>query len=642
MYKLRNITDNIHGTIHISEYECIMTSTPFFYRLHDVYQSSTVYMTFPTNRTKRYEHSLGTMHLAGIMLHAALSNADNDTRTSFLEGIKAESKIFFKCWEKAGANTLFPYINSRESEIVCTKLNKLEKATDALFGQLEIDKSLIKQLSYIGYENKEASQFYLQAVLQALRLAALFHDVGHPPYSHVVEDVFQELKKEVSDTKKYSRNNDKAATLRKILKTYGSGQSAFHENVGKTMTELAFKTALSNLISPSTPTAATIYYTFVAWLTTRILSESSSFTKSLHHFVDGPIDADRLDYIIRDARNSGIDWGRLPYECILNSIKLVKYEKEFEFAFPYKITDTLDEILLNRYKIFSRINSHHRTVKSAKLLQQAIKELSIDYLQNDDCLAPKIAKLWTTLKTSLSPDVNSRKIASWNDSWLMSVLQSALDKLVSKEGKRTPEQEKIFLILEELLLNKKSYYSLLKRGQDARLMANQILQKTELTNHDYNDIDKQTCCNAQSIHAFKRIIEQFKESGNFILWNLIINDDNPDAHLSVFEEVLSQNLNIINDYIVDNNKIRTKTGLPDFRYILLYKNKENTVNEYDTGILQAKIALEQQSILPVNIYVQLANNENPEATLNCIRNKIIDAFATLLKGYYNEITNSKH
>ncbi len=80
MYKLRNITDNIHGTIHLSEYEYIMTSTPFFYRLHDVYQSSTVYMTFPANRTKRYEHSLGTMHISGTMLHAALSNADNETR----------------------------------------------------------------------------------------------------------------------------------------------------------------------------------------------------------------------------------------------------------------------------------------------------------------------------------------------------------------------------------------------------------------------------------------------------------------------------------------------------------------------------------------------------------------------------------
>ena len=56
--KLRQITDNVHGTIYLSEFESKLISTPFFYRLHDIYQSSTVYLTFPSNRTKRYEHSI--------------------------------------------------------------------------------------------------------------------------------------------------------------------------------------------------------------------------------------------------------------------------------------------------------------------------------------------------------------------------------------------------------------------------------------------------------------------------------------------------------------------------------------------------------------------------------------------------------
>ena len=68
--KIRQITDSIHGTIYISELEHMMMTTPYFYRLNDVYQSSTVYMTYPSNRTKRYEHSLGTMELAGQMFYA--------------------------------------------------------------------------------------------------------------------------------------------------------------------------------------------------------------------------------------------------------------------------------------------------------------------------------------------------------------------------------------------------------------------------------------------------------------------------------------------------------------------------------------------------------------------------------------------
>lgn len=82
--RIRQVTDSVHGTIFISELEHRMMSTPFFYRLHDVYQSSTVYMTFPSNRTKRYEHSLGTMELAGQMFYAAITNASVNDRKKFM------------------------------------------------------------------------------------------------------------------------------------------------------------------------------------------------------------------------------------------------------------------------------------------------------------------------------------------------------------------------------------------------------------------------------------------------------------------------------------------------------------------------------------------------------------------------------
>ena len=53
MEKIRQVTDNIHGTVYLSTLESELISTPYFYRLHDIYQSSTVYMTYPSNRTKK-------------------------------------------------------------------------------------------------------------------------------------------------------------------------------------------------------------------------------------------------------------------------------------------------------------------------------------------------------------------------------------------------------------------------------------------------------------------------------------------------------------------------------------------------------------------------------------------------------------
>ncbi len=47
---MKQVTDTIHDTIYLSELESELISTPYFYRLHDIYQSSTVYMTFPVLR----------------------------------------------------------------------------------------------------------------------------------------------------------------------------------------------------------------------------------------------------------------------------------------------------------------------------------------------------------------------------------------------------------------------------------------------------------------------------------------------------------------------------------------------------------------------------------------------------------------
>ena len=87
--KLRQVTDNIHGTIYLSSLESELISTPYFYRLHDIYQSSTVYMTYPSNRTKRYEHSLGTMELASTMLYTSVLNASPETKAKLFEKLEA-------------------------------------------------------------------------------------------------------------------------------------------------------------------------------------------------------------------------------------------------------------------------------------------------------------------------------------------------------------------------------------------------------------------------------------------------------------------------------------------------------------------------------------------------------------------------
>ena len=98
--RIRQVTDSVHGTVFISDLEYQMMSTSFFYRLHDVYQSSTVYMTFPSNRTKRYEHSLGTMELAGQMFYSAVTNASTEDKKHFMDSLQSQFYLLLETIRK--------------------------------------------------------------------------------------------------------------------------------------------------------------------------------------------------------------------------------------------------------------------------------------------------------------------------------------------------------------------------------------------------------------------------------------------------------------------------------------------------------------------------------------------------------------
>ena len=65
MERTQEMVDTIHGLIAYSGIEQAIIGTPIFNRLHRVLQNSLVCLTYPSNKVKRFEHSVGTMHLAG-------------------------------------------------------------------------------------------------------------------------------------------------------------------------------------------------------------------------------------------------------------------------------------------------------------------------------------------------------------------------------------------------------------------------------------------------------------------------------------------------------------------------------------------------------------------------------------------------
>jgi HD superfamily phosphohydrolase len=63
----KSIRDPVHGSIHVRPEELPLIDSPLFQRLRRIKQLGFAYLVFPTAVHTRFEHSLGTMHVASRM-----------------------------------------------------------------------------------------------------------------------------------------------------------------------------------------------------------------------------------------------------------------------------------------------------------------------------------------------------------------------------------------------------------------------------------------------------------------------------------------------------------------------------------------------------------------------------------------------
>lgn len=668
--KLQQVTDNIHGTIYLSGLEAELISTPYFYRLHDIYQSSTVYMTYPSNRTKRYEHSLGTMEVASTMLYSSVLNADNGTKSKLFEKLNMYfNQIIKSVFRHFGnVNATYFVVNKEILEKFLEEYckNVTEESIDENINKAIkngcFDDSALDYFQYypmqndIKYEENNRNFFLYRCLLQAVRIVALFHDVGHPPYSHIIEDVLNDIFEKYSSSRK---NSDKIKILKECFSNYSKKQivntiisnsslpqnmrADLHERIGLSFLESAINDTIPALTrnilesdaSVDCKIASLLYDTLVVEFSISMLVEKDIFFKSFHKIVDGILDADRLDYITRDSLNSGVDWGKTPYKRLINSAKLVylcKHENKnikpqnrpFVIAFPQKEIDDIEDLLLTRYKIFARINFHHRCMKTAAALKNSVKIITEDYLNNindEDCINSDISLLWTSLGTDAGD--RKKRVILWNDSWLISALHRAYVNLNGKDS------ENALILkgnLEEILLNKKHHYSLLKRKIDNQNFIEKIfgyikLDKnglSELLKREYAKLDDMArnnenwdskyCLDSSQFDALDSLnrIDELISEGDLECLNSIITTEN----FSI-EDIVNNTLNRLKedgkllDYSTIVNKDRQKIGLPKHRNLLdyIYLYNDNETFSFNEISLRQQIDAIRKNVPWIYIYI---------------------------------------
>ena len=71
------IRDSLYDVIKLSDLAIKIVDTPHFQRLRYIRQLGVCYFSFPSANHTRFEHSLGTYHLAGEFVDKLNENSDS-------------------------------------------------------------------------------------------------------------------------------------------------------------------------------------------------------------------------------------------------------------------------------------------------------------------------------------------------------------------------------------------------------------------------------------------------------------------------------------------------------------------------------------------------------------------------------------
>jgi len=208
-----------------------------------------------------------------------------------------------------------------------------------------------------------------------LRLTALCHDVGHGAMSHVSENALAHSSEVAEIRDSFSEAVDcEDAALSEVASYYMIGSPAFLD---------LLKAAATAVDERDLPPAAKA----VGQMQKLIVGEKiNDEIPLLHELMSGPFDADKLDYMTRDAFMTGVpvvtDTARLIQKIRAVRIPTEKLPSEVQSTVKKRDTyimtgigmsgaRTLDELMFGRVLLYDKLYRHHK-VRAAEAMVASI------------------------------------------------------------------------------------------------------------------------------------------------------------------------------------------------------------------------------------------------------------------------------
>ena len=202
----------------------------------------------------------------------------------------------------------------------------------------------------LSYKDKE--DLKLKRDKQIVRFTALLHDTGHSPFSHAGEDVFPIDPK---SNKHFRHEAYSASIIRYVLKDVIEGHK-LNEEHGIKAEEIA------TMLEGTSATGPRLFW---------------------RQLIDGQMDADRMDYLLRDSLHVGVDYGKYDWRRLLNTIQVIEMPpregEDAKLEPRLGVTDggihAAEALVLARYFMFTQVYFHKTRVAYDHHIREALKAI---------------------------------------------------------------------------------------------------------------------------------------------------------------------------------------------------------------------------------------------------------------------------
>ncbi len=256
-----------------------------------------------------------------------------------------------------------------------------------------IDKMAVK----LSYSDEER---------QILRLAALLHDIGHYPLSHDGEMTYRSLEHEICDN--YSVLKEKKNVKKviddlcdkevdyQIYHCKPSSSCFHHEQITKKviLSNKSIKTVIQN-----SECADFVNLNDICAIITGDVEYDNYRIADMVQLLHSEVDADRIDYMMRDGFFSGTSYGDFGVGLLIDNLAKVEVAGKKIIGIKYKGIASGEQFLLNRFLSYeqviynSRVSNYeyiareimrygiiHGFIRSDVTVLEDIEENSVDFM----------------------------------------------------------------------------------------------------------------------------------------------------------------------------------------------------------------------------------------------------------------------